>query len=80
MYKQPRYQVRSTGYVTHGICGSPGDIGSGYDRAKILSEHVTRAEAEAACKDARRPSDPVIGTNSTWSIVEDAYVYDRHGG
>ena len=75
--KSPRYQALSSGYTTHGITGSPGDIGAGYRPHKLIGEYVTRAEAEAADYDAQPPTKPVIGTNSTWYTVEQAYVHDR---
>jgi hypothetical protein len=75
--KLPRYEVLSSGYDTIPVFGRPGDIGAGYDKPKFISAHDTRVEAEAACADARRPSEVIHGTNSTWQTREDAYVRDR---
>lgn len=74
---EPRYQVLSSGYVTSSVVGSPGDIGAGYRPHKLVSEHGTRAEAEAAAYDAAQPSAAIHGTNSTWRRIEQVYVRDR---
>ena len=75
--KMPRYEVFAAGYTTEGVCGQPGDIGAAYRPHKFLGAYQTRIEAEAAVMDAQRPSRTVVGTNSTWTKVEDVYIRDR---
>jgi hypothetical protein len=74
--KLSRYEVWSSGYDAVPVFGCPGDLGAAYKPHKFLSAHASKSEAEAACAEARRPSDTVYGTNSTWRTVEDAYVRD----
>jgi hypothetical protein len=71
---QARYEVYSRGYETRGIVGNPGDIGGGYQPHRFISAHNTRAEAEAAAREAARPSETIHGTNSTWQKIEETYV------
>jgi hypothetical protein len=75
MTRETRYEVYSSGYDTHGIMGNPGDIGGGYKPHRFFGSYDTRAEAEAAARKFARPSETIIGTNSTWYTTEDTYVH-----
>ncbi len=69
-----RYHLIASGYTTHPVIGNPGDGGAGYQPHRFLGEFETSDAANAAAADARKPSEIIQGTNSTWRVTEDVYI------